>query len=63
MSRGDGYLYSGNWLEDLPHGQGIAIQAPAATVTTCIWSNRDYSNNDAVHMQVCMQTDRFFIVY
>lgn len=23
VSRGDGYHYIGNWLEDLPHGQGI----------------------------------------
>ena len=23
VSRGDGYQYIGNWLEDLPHGQGI----------------------------------------
>ena len=28
VSRGDGYQYSGQWLQDLPHGQGLSTSAP-----------------------------------
>ena len=34
MSRGDKYQYSGQWLHDLPHGQGMHVQSNTACFTT-----------------------------
>lgn len=34
MSREDGYQYSGQWLDDLPHGQGMRTSAGQAFAAT-----------------------------
>ena len=32
VSRGDGYQYSGQWLNDLPHGQGMLTQQTSSSL-------------------------------